>query len=112
MFRPGDYLSELLTDGPPAARCELVRPLPSDDFGPRVLARLKVAAEQAKIELSSVMSVPIVLPFVAVKGGEALTFETELTREIFEGLVRVDASHAGHSGHAGHTSHEGHGGKK
>ncbi len=55
---------------------------------PRVLARLKVAAEQAKIELSSVMSVPIVLPFVAVKGGEALTFETELTREIFEGLVR------------------------
>lgn len=41
MFRPGDYLSELLTDGPPAARCELVRPLPSDDFGPRVLARLR-----------------------------------------------------------------------
>lgn len=41
MFRPGDYLSELLTDGPPAARCELVRPLSSDDFGPRVLARLR-----------------------------------------------------------------------
>lgn len=41
MFCPGDYLSELLTDGPPAARCELVRPLPSDDFGPRVLARLR-----------------------------------------------------------------------
>lgn len=41
MFLPGDYLSELLTDGPPAARCELVRPLPSDDFGPRVLARLR-----------------------------------------------------------------------
>lgn len=41
MFRPGDYLSELLTDGPPASRCELVRPLPSDDFGPRVLARLR-----------------------------------------------------------------------
>ena len=55
---------------------------------PRVLARLKVAAEQAKIELSSVMSVPIVLPFVAVKGGEALTLETELTREVFEELVR------------------------
>jgi serine/threonine protein kinase len=39
MFRPGDYLSELLTEGPPAARCELIRSLPSDDFGPRVLAR-------------------------------------------------------------------------
>lgn len=39
MFRSSDYLSELLTDGPPAARCELVRTLPSDDFGPRVLAR-------------------------------------------------------------------------
>lgn len=35
-----DYLSKLLTDGPPAARCELVRHLPSDDFGPRMLARL------------------------------------------------------------------------
>jgi serine/threonine protein kinase len=39
MFRPGDYLSELLTEGPPSARCELIRSLPSDDFGPRVLAR-------------------------------------------------------------------------
>jgi serine/threonine protein kinase len=39
MFRPGDYLSELLIEGPPAARCQLVRPLASDDFGPRVLAR-------------------------------------------------------------------------
>jgi len=36
-----DYLSKLLTDGPPAARCELVRHLPSDDFGPRMLARLR-----------------------------------------------------------------------
>lgn len=41
MFRPGDYLSALMTDGPPAARCELVRSLRSDDFGPRVLARLR-----------------------------------------------------------------------
>jgi len=39
MFRTSDYLSELLTEGPPAGRCELVRSLPSDDFGPRVLAR-------------------------------------------------------------------------
>lgn len=38
MFRTSDYLSELLTEGPPAARCALVRTLPSDDFGPRVLA--------------------------------------------------------------------------
>lgn len=41
MFRDGDYLSELMTDGPPAARCELIRSLSSDDFGPRVLARLR-----------------------------------------------------------------------
>ncbi len=36
-----DYLSALLIEGPPAARCELVRALPSDDFGPRVLAKLR-----------------------------------------------------------------------
>ncbi|MEM7159067.1 MAG: PEGA domain-containing protein [Myxococcota bacterium] len=36
-----DYLGALLTDGPPAARCERLRSLPSDDFGPRVLARLR-----------------------------------------------------------------------
>ncbi|MCX4241773.1 PEGA domain-containing protein [Paraliomyxa miuraensis] len=41
MFSPTNYLSELLIDGPPAARCELLRPLSSDDFGPRVLARLR-----------------------------------------------------------------------
>lgn len=39
MFRSSDYLSELLLEGPPAARCALTRSLPSDDFGPRVLAR-------------------------------------------------------------------------
>lgn len=36
-----DYLSTLLTEGPPAARCELLRSLTSDDFGPRVLATLR-----------------------------------------------------------------------
>jgi hypothetical protein len=41
MFRSGDYLSELLTEGPPSVACELIRSLPSDDFGPRVLARLR-----------------------------------------------------------------------
>jgi serine/threonine protein kinase len=39
MFRTSDYLSELLIEGPPADRCTLVRALPSDDFGPRVLAK-------------------------------------------------------------------------
>jgi hypothetical protein len=39
MFRTSDYLSELLIEGPPAARCALVRSLPADDFGPRVLAK-------------------------------------------------------------------------
>ncbi|MEM9463226.1 MAG: PEGA domain-containing protein [Myxococcota bacterium] len=41
MFREDDYLCTLLTEGPPSARCELVRHLPSDDFGPRVLGRLR-----------------------------------------------------------------------
>ncbi|MCA9704811.1 MAG: PEGA domain-containing protein [Myxococcales bacterium] len=42
MFRDSDdYLSALLIEGPPAARCELVRHLPSDDFGPRVLGRVR-----------------------------------------------------------------------
>ena len=41
MFREDDYLCALLTEGPPSARCELVRHLPSDDFGPRVLGRLR-----------------------------------------------------------------------
>jgi len=36
-----DFLSMLLTDGPLASRCELVRHLASDDFGPRMLARLR-----------------------------------------------------------------------
>lgn len=34
-----DYLGALLKQGPAAARCEWVRALPSDDFGPRALAR-------------------------------------------------------------------------
>lgn len=37
----GNYLSELVLQGPPAARCELLRPLPTDDFGPRVLAKVR-----------------------------------------------------------------------
>lgn len=41
MFSSTNYLSELLVEGPPAARCELLRTLRSDDFGPRVLAKLR-----------------------------------------------------------------------
>jgi molecular chaperone DnaK len=54
---------------------------------PRALARLKVAAEQAKIELSSVMATPITVPFIGMKDGAPVSLETELTRELFEGLV-------------------------
>lgn len=46
MFRYGDdYLGALLTDGPLAARCEYLRPLRSDDFGPRVQAAVRDADE-------------------------------------------------------------------
>ncbi|MCB9717213.1 MAG: PEGA domain-containing protein [Myxococcales bacterium] len=42
MFCYGDdYLGALLTDGPLAARCEYLRALRSDDFGPRVQAELR-----------------------------------------------------------------------
>ena len=53
----------------------------------RAKARLKSAAEQAKIELSSMPSALINVPFVAVKDGEPVSLEVELTREKFEALV-------------------------
>jgi molecular chaperone DnaK len=53
----------------------------------KAMVRLKAAAEQAKIELSSMSTTTILLPFVAVKGGEPLSLEAELSRRTLEELV-------------------------
>ena len=42
------------------------------------MTRLKAAAEQAKIELSSLESTQVLVPFLAQKGGEPLSLEVEL----------------------------------
>jgi len=54
---------------------------------PRAMARLKIAAEQAKIELSSTTSTSVVLPFLAMHGGQPLNLESEITRAQFEKMV-------------------------
>ncbi len=54
---------------------------------PRALMRLKLAAEQAKIELSSATRTQILLPFLAQKGGDPLGLEAELGREDLERLI-------------------------
>ncbi len=54
---------------------------------PKARARLKVAGELAKIELSSTMSALIGLPFIGVKSGEPVSMEVEISREKFEELV-------------------------
>lgn len=53
----------------------------------KVLGRIKEEAEKAKIELSSVMSVYIELPFLLQKDGEIINFEMELTRTRYEQLI-------------------------
>jgi molecular chaperone DnaK len=53
----------------------------------RTMARLRQAAEQAKVALSSLDSVPVVLPFVAQRAGQPVSLEVELTRERLEELV-------------------------
>src|SRR3954447_16096821 len=53
----------------------------------KAMARLKVAAEQAKMEVSSVSSTTIMLPFLAMKGAEPLNLECEFSREQLELLV-------------------------
>ncbi len=54
--------------------------------------RLKAAAEQAKIELSSADTTMVLLPFIAQKYGAPLSLELELTRqksdELLGGLIR------------------------
>jgi molecular chaperone DnaK len=54
---------------------------------PRAMARLKAAAEQAKVELSGVLSTPVIVPYLAQKDGETLTLETELSRARLESLI-------------------------
>src|SRR4051812_29584734 len=53
----------------------------------KAMVRLKQAAEQAKMELSSMTSTAIMLPFIAVKGAEPLSLEMELTRGKLEELI-------------------------
>ncbi len=53
----------------------------------KALARMKATAEQVKCELSTVKSTPVMLPFLAVKGSEPVSFERELTRGELEGLL-------------------------
>jgi molecular chaperone DnaK len=54
---------------------------------PKAMARMKAAAETAKMELSTVKTSQIMLPFLAAKGAEPLSFELEITRQQLEGLL-------------------------
>jgi molecular chaperone DnaK len=54
----------------------------------RAMARLKEAAEKAKIELSNLITTDIDLPYIAMKGGESLNLHTTLTRAKLEQLTR------------------------
>lgn len=56
----------------------------SDDL--TAMQRLRDAAEQAKIELSSMQSTTISLPFLTSRAGEPVHFSTALSRELFEEL--------------------------
>ncbi len=50
-------------------------------------ARLKVAAEAAKIELSNVMETHVMLPFLGQVNGEPVSLELDLSRETLEKLL-------------------------
>ncbi len=54
---------------------------------PKAMARMKAAAEQAKMELSTVKTTQIMLPFLAAKGTDPLSFELEISRAQLEGLL-------------------------
>jgi molecular chaperone DnaK len=54
---------------------------------PKAMVRLKTAAEQAKMELSTVKSTQIMLPFLAMKDGGPLSLELELTRAQLESMI-------------------------
>ncbi|HVE82156.1 MAG TPA: Hsp70 family protein [Myxococcales bacterium] len=53
----------------------------------RAMARLKAAAEQAKMELSTVTVTQVMLPFLAMRSGEPLSVELELSRLKLEELL-------------------------
>lgn len=50
----------------------------------RAMARVRAAAEQAKIELSTAPSTQVMLPFIAAKAGTPISFEVEVTRADLE----------------------------
>ena len=52
------------------------------------LARIKEAAEKAKIELSSSLNTVISLPFLAINANGPVNFETTLSRAKFQDLTR------------------------
>jgi molecular chaperone DnaK len=54
----------------------------------KAMARLKEAAELAKVELSTVTTTHVSLPYLAAAAGEAQHLETDLTRTDLERLVR------------------------
>ncbi|MFS8067209.1 MAG: Hsp70 family protein [Byssovorax sp.] len=54
---------------------------------PRASARIRAAAEQAKIELSALETAQVMLPFLTMKGGEPISFETEVTRAELQELI-------------------------
>ena len=60
----------------------------------KAMARVKDEAEKAKITLSSANSVMVNLPFIAFKDGEAISFEMELTRKRYEGLIADYIKHS------------------
>jgi len=53
----------------------------------RAMARLKAAAEQAKMELSTVNVTQVMLPFLAARGSEPVSVELELSRPRLEELL-------------------------
>ncbi len=54
---------------------------------PRAMARLKAAAEEAKVELSSVAVTRVLVPALAVREGQEIALDLELTRGRLEELV-------------------------
>jgi molecular chaperone DnaK len=54
---------------------------------PAAMARVRAAAEQAKIELSTAKAAQVMLPFLAMKAGAPISFEIEVTRAELEALV-------------------------
>ncbi len=53
----------------------------------KAMVRMKVASEQAKMDLSSMKTTQIMLPFLAAKGADPLSLELELTRTELENLI-------------------------